>query len=283
MVSRLVYRKGVDLLAGVIPIICHKYCNIRFLIGGDGPKRIVIEEVVERHQLQDRVTLLGAIKHDDVRDVLVQGDLFLNASLTEAFCMAIVEAAACGLQVVSTKVGGIPEVLPSQMIWLTEPSVKGLLDGLERALADRRAGNVISPFEAHQRVKGYYQWEDIAKRTQRVYDSVVKDPEDKLGHRLYKFWQCGTISGALFIVIAVIEHLLSLVFAWLVPTESIDISPELTIKNFQSNDNLSENSDRPDSQRNGVRLADGGGDGLISNHNHLWTILNCYLFISVLL
>lgn len=46
-----------------------------------------------------RVRLLGALEHQDVRNVLVQGHIFLNTSLTEAFCMAIVEAASCGLQV----------------------------------------------------------------------------------------------------------------------------------------------------------------------------------------
>ena len=40
----------------------------------------------------------------------VQGHIFVNASLTEAFCMAVVEAAAAGLLVVSTAVGGVPEV-----------------------------------------------------------------------------------------------------------------------------------------------------------------------------
>lgn len=39
-----------------------------------------------------------------------RGHIFVNASLTEAFCMAIAEAAACGLLVVSTRVGGVPEV-----------------------------------------------------------------------------------------------------------------------------------------------------------------------------
>jgi len=46
-----------------------------------------------------RVRLLGALDHKDVRDVLVQGHVFLNTSLTEAFCMAIVEGASCGLHV----------------------------------------------------------------------------------------------------------------------------------------------------------------------------------------
>ena len=234
VVSRLVYRKGVDLLAGLIPIICEKYPNIRFLVGGDGPKRIVLEEVIERHQLQDRVTLLGALNNGDVRDVLVQGDIFLNASLTEAFCMAIVEAAACGLQVVSTKVGGIPEVLPSELIWLTDPSIKGLQDGLERALEDRKLNKIVPPEVAHTKVKEFYKWDDVSRRTQLVYDSVINDPVDDLGIRLHKLWRCGVLSGAFFIAIAVIVHFLYLFFSWLVPVEVIDIAPELTIDKLQS-------------------------------------------------
>jgi len=44
----------------------------------------------------DQVTLLGSLEHSQVCDVLNQGHIFLNTSLTEAYCMAIVEAASCG-------------------------------------------------------------------------------------------------------------------------------------------------------------------------------------------
>ena len=47
--------------------------------------------------------------------VLNEADVFLNCSLTEAFCIAIIEAASAGLRIVSTNVGGIPEILPSSM------------------------------------------------------------------------------------------------------------------------------------------------------------------------
>lgn len=53
---------------------------------------------------------VGRVAQGVVAAVKVQGDIFVNASLTEAFCMAIVEAAAAGLLVVSTAVGGVPEV-----------------------------------------------------------------------------------------------------------------------------------------------------------------------------
>lgn len=72
-----------------------------------------------------RLLLLGSIHPSAVRDVLVRGHIFLNTSLTEAFCMGILEAASCGLFVVSTKVGGIPEVLPEGLIEFAEPEIKG--------------------------------------------------------------------------------------------------------------------------------------------------------------
>lgn len=108
--------------------------NVNFIIGGDGPKRDLLEEMREKTNMQDRVRLLGALNHSEVQSVLSQGHIFLNTSLTEAFCMAIVEAASCGLQVVSTRVGGIPEVLPSELIILTEPSIDSVLKGLLLAI-----------------------------------------------------------------------------------------------------------------------------------------------------
>ena len=51
--------------------------------------------------------------------------------------MAIVEAASCGLQVVSTKVGGIPEVLPSSLIKLTNPDTESLIEAIEQSILQK--------------------------------------------------------------------------------------------------------------------------------------------------
>ena len=130
--SRLVYRKGADLLVSVIPRICNMYFNVKFIIGidfltvvGDGQKRVDLEQMREQFVLEDRVTLMGALPHHEIRNYLAQGHIFLNTSLTEAFCIAIVEAASCGLLVVSTEVGGIPEVLPKNMIVFAQPNPDG--------------------------------------------------------------------------------------------------------------------------------------------------------------
>ena len=57
--------------------------------------------------------------------LLVQGSIFLNTSLTEAFGIAILEAACAGLYVVSTRVGGVPEILPEDMISFANPNEDG--------------------------------------------------------------------------------------------------------------------------------------------------------------
>lgn len=219
--SRLVYRKGIDLLAEVLPKICHLDPKVQFIIAGDGPKRVLLESAVEQHELEDRVLFLGSIPHSMVRDILVKGDIFLNTSLIEAFCMAIVEAASCGLQVVSTNVGGLPQVLPPELIRLTEPSVEGLLDGVRLAIEDSIAKKFVHPSEAHRIVERNYSWRDVARQTEKVYTSVMKEPILSLKDRVKRYRQTQPISGILFIIIILINHLLLLILDWINPRPKI--------------------------------------------------------------
>ncbi len=63
LLSRLVYRKGIDLLVKVIPLVCSRVSNAHFIIGGDGPKKLLLEEMRELYQLHDRIELLGRLSH----------------------------------------------------------------------------------------------------------------------------------------------------------------------------------------------------------------------------
>ena len=117
-ICRLTFRKGVDLLVLIIPEIIRKHPNVHFIVGGDGPKMYLLKEMCDKYNIAEKVELLGSVHNNDVPNVLRRGHIFLNTSLTEAFCIAILEAASCGLLCVSTNVGGISEVLPPDMILL---------------------------------------------------------------------------------------------------------------------------------------------------------------------
>lgn len=175
------------------------------------------------------------------------GHIFLNTSLTEAYCMAIVEAASCGLQVVSTSVGGIPEVLPDSLITLTEPTIDSVLSGLHTAIDRERMRrrrhdggfksnggdhgkrtddqsaaikDVLCPFECNEVVRGLYNWQNVASRTENVYRRVLGEPDTDLRTKINNV---GRACVPYTLVVSFMWLMLALM-EWLVPSRHIDIA-----------------------------------------------------------
>ena len=239
VMSRLVYRKGIDLLIRILPVVCHKHPQVRFVIGGDGPKRQELFNAIHEGDLESRVILKGAIPHADVRGFLSQGSIFLNCSLTEAFCVALVEAAAVGLTIVSTSVGGVPEVLPSSMMVLADASADGIVQALDKALSrvassrgsthtrerkqeeeDELASRFRQAQEQHAAVTGMYSWSVVAHRTEHVYNDAMRD-RTSIYKRLCRYYQCGKWFGKLCVLIAITDWLLLLLLECIKPKKRI--------------------------------------------------------------
>ncbi|CAK7273722.1 Phosphatidylinositol N-acetylglucosaminyltransferase GPI3 subunit [Sporothrix epigloea] len=265
VVSRLFYNKGTDLLVAAIPRILENHPNTRFIIAGSGPKAIDLEQMIEQNVLQDRVEMLGPVRHEDVRDVMVRGHIYLHPSLTEAFGTVIVEAASCGLYVVCTQVGGIPEVLPSHMTVFARPEEDDLVAATGRAIAALRA-NKVRTERFHEQVKAMYSWTNVAARTERVYNGITGAISEAefygydlattsgsataggwsatrgrsgvqsfaLIDRLKRYYGCGTWAGKLFCLCVVIDYLLYLFCEFWWPRDRIDICPDWPRKTLQS-------------------------------------------------
>ena len=142
---------------------------------------------------------------------MIRGDIFLNTSLTEAFCMAVIEAVSCRLLVVSTKVGGIPEVLPSPFIQFVEPDVKSIEDGLVNAVYTVIRNEQPKKEIAHNFVRKTYNWRDVAKRTEIVYDKIALDRAEKEGDKriqrnVRRLWECGRLGGPIFAALYLFCH-----------------------------------------------------------------------------
>jgi phosphatidylinositol glycan class A protein len=247
VIQRLYYNKGTDLLVAAIPHIIAANPNVRFIIAGNGPKAIDLEQMIERNVLQDKVLMIGPVRHEEVRDVMVRGHIYLCPSLTEAFGTVIVEAASCGLYVVATRVGGIPEVLPTHMVEFAAPEEDELVEATGRAIAKLRAGKVRTEL-FHNQVKQMYSWADIAQRTERVYhgiSGVISHSEFYQGagaagawsatrgragvqsfaliERLKRYFGCGIWAGKLFCICVIVDYLIYLVLEIFAPRSRIDI------------------------------------------------------------
>lgn len=203
------------------------------------------------------------------------GHIFLNTSLTEAYCMAIVEAASCGLQVVSTSVGGIPEVLPPSLIILTEPNIDSVLSGLQRAIERHRKhrhhnhhsngygpkpsvstasqppkrrtklkttanDRVLCPFECNETVTQLYNWQNVAQRTERVYARVLRETDTSFGEKLRR---CGRACVPFMLVVSFIYLMLQVLDRW-VPVRHIDIAKDWTTEQESTSPKVNRRSNR---------------------------------------
>lgn len=231
VISRLFPNKGADLLTAIIPRICRHNPKVKFLIAGDGPKFLDLEQMREKYYLQERVKLIGEIKHEEVRNVMIQGQIYLHPSLTEAFGTVIVEAASCGLFVVTTKVGGIPEVLPNHMMNFATPDEDSLVETTLKVIDQLKFGN-IDTSSFHSEISKMYSWEDVAKRTENVYNSLdLSKLNQSLLTRFKKYYYCGLIAGKLFVLCVVVDIFIFLFLEFLFPRDHIDRATKWPKKN----------------------------------------------------
>jgi N-acetyl-alpha-D-glucosaminyl L-malate synthase BshA len=98
-----------------VPDVVRIFAKVRervpsvLVLVGDGPERPQTEAEIERLGIADHVRFLGKV--DAVADLLRAADLFLLPSQSESFGLGALEAMACGVPVVASRVGGIPEVV----------------------------------------------------------------------------------------------------------------------------------------------------------------------------
>jgi phosphatidylinositol N-acetylglucosaminyltransferase subunit A len=154
---------------------------------------------------------------------MVRGDIYLHPSLTEAFGTVIVEAASCGLYVVATAVGGVPEVLPPHMTIFSKPEEDDLIRATTEAISTIRRKSV-NPKSFHQEIKNMYSWNDIALRTEKVYDEISLRTPLPLIDRLKKYYGCGAWAGKLFCLLMALDFLLLSFLEFCFPRGKIDVA-----------------------------------------------------------
>ncbi len=117
--------KGHHRIVGLLPGLLRHYPDLLYVIvGGERPgdsSRGLIERVIRCHGLDERVRIIGERPHEEIPLWIAAADLFCLATRSEGWANVLLEALACGRPVVTTRVGGNPEVITSQAFGILVP------------------------------------------------------------------------------------------------------------------------------------------------------------------
>ena len=132
----------------------------------------------------------------------------------------------------STNVGGIPEVLPPDMVYLADPEESAIEARLEEAI--KKVKNIPSQ-EYHDRVKSLYSWRRVAAKTEVVYRDIMNTKSNSMGDRIKLSLSAGPINGFFLAMVIIYFLMLTWIFEYFVPRSEIDEALDFPVKEYNKN------------------------------------------------
>lgn len=117
-VGRLIFAKGIhDLIVAFVQLKRHykkampKAKDIELIIVGDGNYKKQLKEMADTSGCREQIKFVGQKTQKEIAEILANSDIFVNPSYTEGLPTSVMEAAAAGLPIIATNVGGTNEII----------------------------------------------------------------------------------------------------------------------------------------------------------------------------
>ncbi len=144
----------------------------RLLMVGDGPDSTLARQTAKCFGIQDKVSFLGKV--DRVAPVLAASDLLLLPSEKESFGLVALEAMACGVPVVASNTGGLPEVVEEGVSGFLRPvgAVDAMVEAALTLLGEEATWSGFST-AARSRAVGHFSTDTIIPQYEAYYRQVL--------------------------------------------------------------------------------------------------------------
>lgn len=175
-VGQLAERKGFKYLIEACALLRDRGLDFECQIVGGGPLRAQLEDLIDRHDLAGRVSVTGALPHEQVLEKYRQAALFVMPCVQTAegdvdgIPNVLLEAMAMELPVISTEISAIPELIKPEWNGLLVPpnDAEALADAILRLLNDRELRESVAR-HGRETVLAEY---DIEANIRRFYNTL---------------------------------------------------------------------------------------------------------------
>lgn len=175
-VGSVVPVKGYDLLIAAVASLTDMPWQLT--IAGDRTRDPVAAEQLDAaigaYGLGDRIMLLGAVSHERISELLLASDVFVLASRFEGYGMALAEAIAHGLPIVSTTAGAIPDTVPAGTRILVPPNDTPALEQALRCLIGKPVERQRLAKNARAAAAQLPTWEESARQFAGAISSSIE-------------------------------------------------------------------------------------------------------------
>ena len=170
-VARLSAIKDFPTLLRAVPLVLPHVPDFRLRIVGDGPERAKLEMLIDELNLRPQVELLG--ERHDVPALLAESGFFVSSSLSEGISLTLLEAMAVGLPVVTTAVGGNPEIVIDGHTGRLAPAgdPAALACAIVELCADRELWSVMGTL-GRQRVEQNFEIRQMIRNYEELYEEL---------------------------------------------------------------------------------------------------------------
>jgi len=168
-VGRLIYAKGVQDLLHAFELVKKRTPDASLIIVGDGDYRSKLEEIAGSD-----VKFLGELPQEQVANVLATADIFVHPSYSEGQPSAVAEAAAIGLPVIATNVGGTRELVEDNITgYLVDPrNTQALTDKILTLLKDTDKARHMGQAGREKMLRDYH-WTAMVDSYDKLFRGVI--------------------------------------------------------------------------------------------------------------
>lgn len=175
--GRLGQRKGIyDLLKAIVMVVKdHRRSEAQFYLAGDGDLAKV-QEIIDINDLNDNVKVLGWLSKEEKLEILKKSDAIVLPSYDENLPMSLIESMSCGKIVISTNVGGIPDLVQHEINgFLFDPGdVNSMVRYLLYAMDNPETMYVMADNNI-ETISNRFNLEILSHQLNSIYDSVKQN------------------------------------------------------------------------------------------------------------